>query len=141
MPSPLPDPSMCVSGPNGVVMIFAWDQRLIVLSVAVAMAGSFAALECVGRIRLGEARPGRRWRMSFLGAALMGLAIWWMRFVGMLALKMPMPVSYASGWSALSMLAAAIGAGLAFTIMNQERITKFHVIMGGIAMGVAIASM
>jgi NO-binding membrane sensor protein with MHYT domain len=122
-------------------MVFSWDQRLIVLSVAVAMAGSFAALECAGRIRLREATSGRRWRISFLGAVLMGLAIWTMHFVGMLALKMPMSVSYASSWSALSMLAAAIGAGLAFTIMNQQRITKFHVIMGGIAMGVAIACM
>src|SRR5687768_14965656 len=135
-----PDPSMCVSGPQGIVMVFTWDKRLVVLSITIAIIGSFAALECVARMRhAGEDGPRRRF--SFLGAALMGLAIWTMHFVGMLALKMPMPVSYAPGWSALSILAAAIGAGLAFTIMNQSRVSVFHVVLGGIAMGLAIASM
>jgi NO-binding membrane sensor protein with MHYT domain len=135
-----PNPAMCVSGPDGVVMLFSWDSRLVVLSVAIAVAGSFAALECAERMRL--ARPGgSRLRFSYLGAGLMGLAIWSMHFVGMLALTMPMPVSYAPWWSALSMLAAAIGAGLAFFIMNRPRVTLFHITTGGIAMGVAIASM
>ena len=122
-------------------MVFHWDVRLIVFSVAVAVLGSFAALECAARMRLAEGRAPRRRRFSILGAALMGLAIWTMHFVGMLALQMPMPVSYSPGWSALSMLAAAVGAGLAFAIMSQTRITLFHVVLGGIAMGVAIASM
>lgn len=130
---------MCVAGPDGTVMMFYWDYRLVVLSVAVAMLGSFAALECAARVRLAD-RHARR-GFSFLGAGLMGLAIWTMHFVGMLALKMPMPVSYTPGWSALSVLAAAIGAGLAFTIMNQPRVGAFHVVWGAIAMGLAIASM
>ena len=135
-----PDPSLCVSGPDGVVMAFSWDHRLIVLSIVIAVIGSFAALECAERMRLAAA-SGPRLRFSYLGAALMGLAIWTMHFVGMLALKMPMPVSYAPSWSALSIIAAAVGAGLAFFIMNRAKVTPFHVAMGGIAMGVAIASM
>src|SRR6266700_2377090 len=115
-------------------------MRLIVLSIAIAVAGSFAALECAERMRLAEA-GGSRVRFSYLGAVLMGLAIWTMHFVGMLALRMPMPVSYAPSWSALSIFAAAIGAGLAFFIMNRPRVTLFHVTMGGSAMSVAIASM
>ena len=136
----IPNPSMCVSGPNGVVMTFSWDLRLIVLSVVIATVGSFAALECAERMRLAGAGESRL-RFSFLGAALMGLAIWTMHFVGMLALSMPMPVSYAPWWSILSIIAAAVGAGLAFFIMNRTKLTLFHITMGGIAMGVAIASM
>jgi NO-binding membrane sensor protein with MHYT domain/nitrogen-specific signal transduction histidine kinase len=132
---------MCVSGPGGVVTVFDWDVRLIVLSVAVAIAGSFAALEFAGRIRVATESGLRRHRFSIAGAALMGLAIWTMHFVGMLALKMPMPISYSVPWSLLSMLAAAIGAGLAFLIMNQPRVGWFHVTLGGVAMGLAIASM
>lgn len=139
--SPLPSPSMCVAGPDGVVMVFSWDYRLVALSVAVAIAGSFAALEFAGRMREANVRGRPRRRFSWLGAGLMGLAIWTMHFVGMLALKMPMAVDYLPGWSLLSMFAAAVGAGLAFTIMSQPRISAFHVTTGGIAMGLAIASM
>jgi NO-binding membrane sensor protein with MHYT domain len=134
------DPSLCVWGPDGVIMVFTWDFRLIALSVAIAVIGSFAALECAERMRL-AVTSGPRLRFSYLGAGLMGLAIWTMHFVGMLALKMPMPVSYVPSWSILSIIAAAVGAGLAFFIMNRPKLTAFHVAMGGVAMGVAIASM
>ncbi len=132
---------MCVSGPDGVLMVFAWDVRLIVLSVAVAIVGSFAALECAARLRLAEQAGLRRRRFSLLGAGLMGLAIWTMHFVGMLALHMPTRVSYSPGWSLLSILAAAIGAGLAFMLINQRQIGAFHIVLGGVAMGLAIAGM
>ncbi|MEO5959056.1 MAG: MHYT domain-containing protein [Opitutaceae bacterium] len=135
-----PDPSMCVTGPDGVLMVFDWDWRLVALSVGVAVGGSFAALEFAGRMRTADNRADRR-RHFFFGAALMGLAVWTMHFVGMLALKMPMPVAYAPTFSAFSILAAATGAGLAFSIMARPRVTPFYVALGGLAMGVAIASM
>lgn len=135
-----PDPSMCVSGPDGIVSIFTWDLRLVALSIAVAVFGSFAALECAERMRTASSLPIRR-RFFVLGAVLMGLAIWTMHFVGMLALKMGMEVSYANSWSATSILAAAIGAGLAFLLIERERVTWFHLITGAVAMGLAIVSM
>lgn len=135
-----PDPSMCVTGPDGIVTVFAWDLRLVILSVAVAVFGSFAALECAERMRTAGTLPVRR-RFFVVGAVLMGLAIWTMHFVGMLALKMGMHVSYASSWSAASILAAAVGAGLAFLLIERPRVTAFHLSTGAVAMGLAIVSM
>ncbi len=131
---------MCVSGPDGIVAVFRWDFRFVVLSVALAIAGSFAALDCVERMHAARDGPTRT-RFFVLGALLMGLAIWTMHFVGMLALKTGMSVSYAPSWSAASILAAATGAGLAFLIMERKRVGSFHLVTGAVAMGVAIVSM
>ncbi|HYD84684.1 MAG TPA: MHYT domain-containing protein, partial [Opitutus sp.] len=59
----------------------------------------------------------------------------------MLALHVGVPVSYDPLLSMISMAAAALGAGLAFLIVNGRTVTGFHVATGGVAMGLAIASM
>ncbi len=117
-----------------------WDNRLVVLSIVFAIAGSYLAMDFGGRMKSTANRQRRRqWFLS--GAAMMGLAIWSMHFVGMLALKMPTRVTYDGSFSAMSILAAAIGAGLAFGIMNRQTVGWFHLTVGSTAMGIAIASM
>lgn len=131
---------MCISGPDGPVAFLSWDYRLVVLSLMIAIVGSFVALECAHRMRMAEKRRARR-LFLWAGAAMMGLAIWTMHFVGMLALQVPTRVTYAPGWTAISILAAIIGAALAFLIMSRTKVGWFGVSIGGVAMGVAIASM
>ncbi len=71
----------------------------------------------------------------------MGLAIWSMHFVGMLAMSMDMPMSYDPALSFLSVLAAVVGAGLAFLILQRPTIGRVHYVFGSIAMGLAISTM
>ena len=118
----------------------SWNLALVVLSCVVAVGGAFAALDCAGRMR-SEPDPKQRRRYFLAGAALMGIAIWTMHFVGMLALHLGVPVRYDPLLSVVSMAAAAFGAGLAFLIVNGRTVTRFHVTTGGIAMGLAIAAM
>ncbi|HWA85723.1 MAG TPA: MHYT domain-containing protein [Opitutus sp.] len=125
--------------PDGVLH-GSWNVALVVLSCVVAVGGSFAALDCAGRMRSATERKYQR-RYFLAGGALMGVAIWTMHFVGMLALHLGMPVRYDPLLSVTSMAAAALGAGLAFLIVNGRTVTGFHVATGGIAMGLAIASM
>jgi len=117
-----------------------WDESLVVLSFITAIGGSFAGLECADRMRAAPSPVSRR-RYFFAGATLIGVSIWTMHFVGMLAHQLGIPVRYDPVLSALSMVAAAFGAGLAFLIMNRPVVTRTHVILGGIAMGLAIATM
>lgn len=123
----------------GLPLTTAWDYRLVTLSIISAVVGSYIALDFAAYMRMAH---GIRRHMAFAGGALlMGLAIWSMHFVGMLALKMHMPVSYNAVLSTISMLAAAVGSGIAFGILSRETIGKFHIIIGSIAMGLAIVSM
>jgi PAS domain S-box-containing protein len=120
-------------------MATSWDYRLVALSFAIAIFGSYVALDFASRMKAAEDPTRKFW---FIGGALaMGLAIWTMHFIGMLALNMNMPVSYDETLSLLSILAAITGAGIAFFIMNHKTISSVHLITGGISMGLAIASM
>lgn len=137
MPVQIPKlPEFC--NPNDTVT--SWENQLVVLSVVFAIAGSYLALDFASRMR-SAANPANRRKWFLSGAAMMGLAIWSMHFVGMTALKMPISVTYDGRLSGFSMLAAAMGAGLAFSIMNRQTISWFHLSIGGLAMGIAIASM
>lgn len=110
------------------------------LSYVVAVAGSFVALEWADRMRAAANQRSRR-RYFLAGTTLMGVAIWTMHFVGMLALHLGLTVRYDPLLSAASIIAAALGAGLAFLVVNRPSVSAFHVNIGGIAMGLAIAAM
>lgn len=117
-----------------------WDPLLILLSVLFAIVGSYVALEFARSLK--SARNARiRQRSFFIGAAMMGLTVWSMHFVGMLALKMPVRITYSPGLSFVSMAAAGVGAALAFAIMSRKTAGAFHLIVGGTAMGIAIVCM
>jgi signal transduction histidine kinase/CheY-like chemotaxis protein len=118
----------------------AWDESLIVLSFLAAIGGSFAGLDCADRMRAAS-NPAQRRRYFVAGATLIGVSIWTMHFVGMLAHRLDVPVSYDPVLGGVSIVAAAFGAGLAFLIVNQPVVTRTHVVFGGIAMGLAIATM
>lgn len=116
-----------------------WDYRLIALSIVIAIVGSYLALDFAGRLKTSHGKARRNWFLA--GALTMGLGIWSMHFVGMLALQMSIPVSYDPYFMFLSIVAAAVGAGIAFFILNRQSVGSFPLVIASIAMGLAIASM
>jgi NO-binding membrane sensor protein with MHYT domain len=52
-----------------------------------------------------------------------------MHFVGMIALHLGVAVKYDPALSAASIVAAALGAGLAFLIVNRTDVTGFTVVL------------
>jgi signal transduction histidine kinase/CheY-like chemotaxis protein len=134
----MPNSFLICGGENTLTGV--WDSSLVALSCLVAIGGSFAALECANRMRAADDATTRR-RYFFAGASLMGVAIWTMHFVGMLAHNPGVPVNYEPMLSAVSMLAAACGAGVAFLIVNRPTVTPVTMAGGGTVMGLAIASM
>jgi NO-binding membrane sensor protein with MHYT domain len=65
----------------------SYDYGLVDLSVVLAMFASYAALELAGRVASARGRVRALWLCC--GAIVMGLGIWAMHYVGMLALNMP----------------------------------------------------
>jgi len=76
--------------PSAAALAGSYDYRLVAVSVLIAILASYAALDLAGRV------TGARGRTQFLwltgGAAAMGLGIWSMHYVGMLAYSVPVPV-------------------------------------------------
>ena len=76
------------------MMLEGWySPVIVVLSILIAILASYTALDLAGRITLADGRERPAWVAG--GAIAMGVGIWSMHFVGMLALHLPVPITYA----------------------------------------------
>ncbi len=126
--------------PPGHIAFVGWyDYRLVALSVVIAIFASYAALDLAGRVT--AARGGARalWLMG--GASAMGLGIWSMHYIGMLAFSLPIPVLYDWPTVVLSLLAAILASAVALYVVSRERMGAWRAVAGSIPMGAGIAAM
>lgn len=86
-----------------------YDPRLVAISVAIAVFASFSALETMQR--LGHGRQGRAWIV--LAALMLGVGVWAMHFIGMIAFQLNTEVSYDPWVTGLSMLPSIVASMLA----------------------------
>jgi len=116
-----------------------YDPVFVILSVIVAMLASFAALDLAGRVRSESGATRFGWLAG--GATVMGLGIWSMHFVGMLAFHLPIPIKYDVPRMIGSML-VAVGASLfALMVISRPKLRVTTLMLSGLLMGVAIAGM
>ncbi|MEO7823730.1 MAG: MHYT domain-containing protein [Gemmatimonadaceae bacterium] len=120
-------------------MTGTYDPAFVGLSVVIAMLASYAALDLAGRVTSSAGPIRLGWLAG--GATVMGLGIWSMHFIGMLAFHLPVPIAYDVPLMLLS-VAVAIGASLvALSVVSQPKMGSRTLIMAGLMMGVAIAGM
>lgn len=125
---------------NGLPLTGSHDPLLVALSIVVAIAASFAALDLAGRAR---ASASRRARGAWLATAALSLGggIWSMHFVGMLAFSLPVPMTHDEGLTALSLVVAVLVTGFGFVVVLR-RGSRAHVLaLAGLLMGCGIAAM
>jgi len=116
-----------------------YDYRLVALSVLIATLASYAALDLAGRITAAQGRVRVIWLMG--GSAAMGLGIWAMHYVGMLAYSLPFSVFYDLPTVLLSLLAAMLASGVALFVVSRKTMGPFRSAVGGLFMGTGIAGM
>ncbi|HUR00181.1 MAG TPA: MHYT domain-containing protein [Gemmatimonadaceae bacterium] len=115
------------------------DPRFVALSLIIAALASYAALDLAGRVRSAEGSTRLGWLAG--GATVMGIGIWSMHFVAMLAFQLPVPIGYHLPYLLLS-VAVAIGASLlALVVVSRAELSATALVAGGILMGSAIAGM
>ncbi|HTA35783.1 MAG TPA: MHYT domain-containing protein [Solirubrobacteraceae bacterium] len=115
------------------------DIGLVCVSVAAAIVASYVALDLAHRAVDSRDWHGRLWTAG--AGVTMGLGIWSMHFIGMLALEMSMPVSYDGPLVILSLLAAVIGASVSFSVVARPQVSRRGVLSAAAFMGFAIAAM
>ncbi|MCX7570640.1 EAL domain-containing protein [Tumebacillus sp. DT12] len=116
-----------------------YHPALVVMSVLVAIIASFTALHLTRRVNASRGLARKIW--LFCGAASMGLGIWSMHFVAMLALQLPIPVRYNPVTVFVSVMPAVIAAWIAFFLVSRPYVTARHLVCGSLAMGTGIVSM
>src|ERR1700761_4764312 len=118
-----------------------YDLRLVALSILVAVIASYTALELAGCVSAKTSSPRKSWTWLVAGAVAMGLGIWSMHFVGMLAFHLPIPVAYDLPLSLLSMFIAVIVSAIALLILRRPELKRRNLILGALLMGVGICAM
>jgi diguanylate cyclase (GGDEF)-like protein len=113
---------------------------LVVLSILVATLAGYVSLDLTQRALRVPAR-GARGRWVLAAALTMGLGIWSMHFLGMLALDLDRPVEYRLGLVAISMVAAVLGAGVAVSVITRPGARRASVFTAAGYMGAAVAAM
>src|SRR5438309_1332495 len=71
----------------------------------------------------------------------MGVGIWSMHYIGMLAFSLPVPVLYAWPPVLLSLLAAVFSAAVALFVVSRQRMGWLRALTGSAIMGSGIATM
>ena len=105
----------------------------------IAMLASYVALDLAQRVRTRDVALARAWWAG--GSVALGVGIWSMHFIAMLGFDPGSPVSYDIGLTLLSFLLAVAGAGVAFLIAGMSGAGRLRLVLGSLAMGLAIVSL
>ncbi|MFL5604565.1 MAG: MHYT domain-containing protein, partial [Gemmatimonadaceae bacterium] len=117
----------------------SYSLGLIILSVVVAAMGAYVAVEIAQRVRASEGR--RRVFWTYGGAFAMGIGIWSMHFVGLLALRLPIPIWYDTLLIFASLIPAVAACAIAFFIFNRTTVNWWSLGIASLFMGAALAGM
>lgn len=117
----------------------SYSTSLVVISLCVAILASYTALDLAGRISTAKGRAVYLWIAG--GALAMGVGVWSMHFIGMLALRLPFALGFDLGITALSLLIAVLSSGFALWLVSQPRLPAWQLALGALVMGTGIASM
>ena len=124
----------------GLALPGSYDPALVTLSVLIASLAAYAALGIAPRISAAEgAAAGRSWLVA--GAVAMGIGVWAMHFIGMLAFRLPVPVAYDVSITLLSMFPAIVASGVVLFVISHGRIRNRQLGLAGILMGLGIGTM
>jgi signal transduction histidine kinase/NO-binding membrane sensor protein with MHYT domain len=121
-----------------------YNPTLVALSILIATIASFVALDLAGRVTAARATLRRAWLAG--GSLAMGIGIWSMHFVGMLAFGLhaggrDVPMAYDIPLLALSVVVAIAASWVALIVVSRKELPWPALLVGGLAMGGAIAGM
>jgi NO-binding membrane sensor protein with MHYT domain len=115
------------------------EPWLVALSLVVAIQGAYVGLSLAVQVG-GTIGVRRRWLLA--GSALsLGVAIWSMHFVAMLAARLPFPVDYLVLPTLLSFLVCVLVVGAAVFAVGAGPLTMTRLVAAAVFMGLGIVSM
>jgi diguanylate cyclase (GGDEF)-like protein len=120
-------------------MSSVYNHWLVALSLGVAVVVSYTALLLAARVTTSQGRGAHIW--LGVGAVAMGIGIWTMHFVGMLAFSLPIPLAYDVPETLASLAIAIVTSGFALRITSRQRLTLPRLALSAVAMGTGIAGM
>jgi PAS domain S-box-containing protein len=113
----------------------SYDIKLVILSIIVAIISSGLFINLSSR---GVYSEKNKLRWLFIGAVVIGLGIWSMHFIGMLAYHINVPVSYNVFLIVLSFILSVFSAFLALIMFSRSKVELRILLLGSLLMGTAM---
>ncbi|EHM49614.1 putative bifunctional diguanylate cyclase/phosphodiesterase [Yokenella regensburgei] len=121
------------------MLVSHYDHILVAVSFLVAILASYTALNMAGRVSISSGRTAYVWLIG--GGCSMGVGIWAMHFIGMLAMDLSMRISYDSTLTALSLVIAISAALFALWLVSTEQLRLRRLLPGALILGAGISAM
>lgn len=121
------------------MLIGSYSPTLVIISLCVAILASYTALDLTGRIATANGRAVHCWTAG--GAFAMGIGVWSMHFIGMLAFKLPIDLGYDLSITLLSLLIGILSCGFALWLVSQAQLPAWQLAFGALVMGAGISAM
>ncbi|MBB1202451.1 bifunctional diguanylate cyclase/phosphodiesterase [Enterobacteriaceae bacterium 89] len=116
-----------------------YDPILVAISFIIAILAAWTALNMAARVSTSEGRAAWLWLSG--GGIAMGIGVWAMHFIGMLAMDSGMGVSYSPGLTALSMAIAMASSLFALWLVSVDRLRLRRLAPGAAVMGMGVVLM
>ncbi|MFM0629994.1 putative bifunctional diguanylate cyclase/phosphodiesterase [Paraburkholderia xenovorans] len=121
-------------------MTGVYNPLLVCLSLLVAFLASYTAVELAGGLNaLASAKRRPLWLVG--GAVSMGVGIWSMHFIGMLAFSLPIPIGYDFFITGASLFLAISVSLIALATASRGALSHRRLCIAGTIMGVGVAGM
>lgn len=125
----------------GQVLDAQYSWSYVIVSFVISCAGSLLALQCAGSMFRRDGTLNLK-MASCAAVALGGIGIWSMHFIGMLAYRLDVAVSYDLVLTAVSLLAAVLISGVALYLAGRRgRFGLWGWIAGSLLAGVGVCVM
>src|SRR5438132_5054893 len=125
---------------SGLALAATYDPVLVTLSVIIASLAAYAVLGLAERTSAAD-RPFAKRSWLSAGAVTMGIGVWAMHFLGMLAFRLPVRVNYDVRVTLVSVAPAVLASGIMLHVISQARISPGRLVLGGTLMGAGIGVM
>ena len=113
---------------------------LVLVSVAISIISAYAAFSLADRTQRAVTER-LRWWWTLFGSCALGIGIWSMHFLGMLALQLPVVVSYFLPPVIVSLLLAIAASAVVLTVVSGETLGWKRLAAAGLLMGAGIGGM
>lgn len=125
---------------ESLLYIGSYDPVWVVISVLLAIIASYAALKASARVeRLQDTTSKLIWIL--IGAFTLGIGIWAMHFIGMMALSLPCGVRYDPLITLISMIPGILAGGVALGVVWHHGPKHLPPLVGSVLLGVGIGTM
>lgn len=116
-----------------------YNPLLVAISFVIAILAAWTALSMAGRVSTSCGKTAAFWLTG--GGVSMGIGIWSMHFIGMMAMDNAMLMHYSLWLTSLSMIVAIASSLFALWLVSVDRLSPRRLLPGSLVMGTGIVVM